>query len=369
MRIDRLTLRHVGLALKEPFVTSWGAVRTRHSVVIEMLDQDGGTGFGEAVAFDQPWYTEETVCTAWHIIRDVVAPLIADADLADPEALSRQLAPIRGNPMAKAGVESAFWDLFAKRRGQTLTAALGGTDHPVPVGVAVGLNQPAEMVREIAQYLEQGYQRIKVKIKPGSDHAILSEIRRCFPAVGLVADANGAYAGRAISELIALDQYGLLMLEQPLAADDWMGHRDLHSAIATPICLDESITSYGNADLATTLGCCQFINVKWGRVGGLQEALRIRDLAVPRGVGLWCGGMLESGIGRAHSLALSSLEGFSGPGDVSAADRYWVSDIVHPAATVVNGCISIPDRPGIGYLIDREALNRATLDETVVTIR
>jgi len=361
MKISRVSLVQVALPLKEPFVTSWGTVKRRASIVVEVVDEEGLVGWGECVAFAGPWYTEETIETAWHVIRDFLAPLLWQKPIGTPEELSSRFSPVRGNLMAKAGVESAIQDLYAKRLERPLAQWLGGDLKPLPLGAAVAMNSVPAMLAEIDQRLAEGYRRIKLKIGPGKDLVYLEAVRDRFPDLELMADANGAYSRKDFSQLRAMDHLDLKMLEQPLAAGDWFGHRDLQNQIHTPICLDESIRTEDDLDLAIGLKSCQVINLKWGRVGGLYPALRMLKRCQQHGIAAWCGGMLESGIGRGHSLALSTVPGVLLPGDVSAANRYWEEDIVTPEATLIDGYLTIPNAPGIGYALNRKQLERVTV--------
>lgn len=362
MRIDRITLHHIRLKLKVPFVTSYGAYRDRDTLIVEMADEAGNVGWGECVAFATPWYTEETLDTAWLMMERFLMPAVFAEPVAHPADLSDRFRTVRRNPMAKAGLEQACWDLYSKRAGMPLHEALGGSRRQVEAGVAVGMQgSEDELLRRIDAYLAEGYRRIKVKIGPGRDADPLRAIRRRFPGVQLLADANSAYTLDDLPQLKALDEFGLLMIEQPLDADDLVDHALLQKALATPVCLDESIAGFGDARRALDLGSCRVINIKSGRVGGLAEARRIHDLCRDRGVPVWCGGMLESGIGRAHNIALATLPNFTIPGDLSASSRYWEKDIVEPEVTVKAGNIAVPDSPGIGFAVDREYLARVTV--------
>ncbi len=360
MKIHRVQLTHIELKLKAPFVTSWGALDYRGTVVIEVEDGEGETGWGESLAFAGPWYTEETIASSWHMLRDYLIPRLAGRSLKTPAEVTELLAPVRGNLMAKAGLESAIWDLYAKRCGRPLAEVLGGQIKPLTLGAAVSMKSVPLMLSEVEERLAEGYRRIKLKIGPGKDFGYLTAVRQAFPELSLMADANGAYSRQDFARLQTFDGLGLEMLEQPLAPGDWLGHRDLQAVLATSICLDESIRSPEDLDLALALHSARVVNLKWGRVGGLFPALTMIDHARDHGLRIWCGGLLESGIGRAHSLALSTVPGISVPGDVSAANRYWDRDIVMPEARLERGLLEIPNRPGIGYEVDREQLQRVT---------
>ncbi|HET9949163.1 MAG TPA: o-succinylbenzoate synthase [Longimicrobiales bacterium] len=368
VRVERATLREVPLELVAPFVSSRGRVERRRVVLLE-LRGGGLEGWGECVAQEDPSYWYETVETAWHVLADFVLPGLVGRTLASPEDALTHVAWMRGHPMARATVEMAAWDLLARAAGVSLREALGGTAASVPVGVSVGLQESDEALAEaVDHYLAAGYARVKVKIEPGRDVETLGRLRERFPDAVLMADANAAYTLEDAHRLRALDPLGLTMIEQPLAPDDLLGHARLQEQLETPVCLDESIASEQDARLALELGSCRVINLKPGRVGGLGPARRIHDLAGAAGIPLWCGGMLETGIGRAHNLALASLEGFTLPGDLSASRRYWARDIVEPEHEVVGGRMAVPAGPGIGVAVDAarvEALatRRATFGE------
>jgi O-succinylbenzoate synthase len=289
-------------------------------------------------------------------------PLLLGKELDHPSRLPELFMPVRRNPMAKAGLEMAAWDVYSKNAGVPLSRALGGARGEIESGVAVGLaSSRGELFSTIEQYAAEGYRRIKVKIKPGKDIGLIGEIRRVFPDLPLMADANSAYSLQDAGHLRKLDAFNLLMLEQPLDADDIVDHARLQENMGTPICLDESIITAQDARKALELGSCKVINIKIGRVGGLTEARRIHDLCAARGIPVWCGGMLESGVGRAHNIALASLDNFVLPGDISASARYWHRDVVYPEISVRDGKIRVPQKPGIGFEIDREYLASVTL--------
>ncbi|GGE25702.1 o-succinylbenzoate synthase [Marinithermofilum abyssi] len=355
--IRKVTLYQIRMPLRAPFVTSLATVTDRELILAEVTDQDGMTGFGECVAFDTPWYTEETVKTAWHVMEDILIPLLLEESLAHPTEAAGRFALVRRHFMAKAALEGAVWDLFAKRAGVSLARYVGGTRERIASGVAIGAQPTLEaMVEQVGRRVAEGYRRIKVKIKPGADGEILSAIRQAYPEVPLMADANSSYTLQDIERLKEWDDLDLLMIEQPLAADDIIDHARLQQAIRTPVCLDESITSAEDVRKAVQLGSCRIINVKLGRVGGWTEALRIHEWCREHGVDLWCGGMLESGIARAHNIALASLPGFTLPGDISASARYWEKDVIHPEVVVEEGMIRVPTEPGIGVDLDWEYL-------------
>jgi O-succinylbenzoate synthase len=361
MKIDRLTLRHLRMTLRTPFETSFGRIQTRDCILIEARAGDL-TGYGECVADADPGYSYETVQTAWHIIRDFLAPAILGREFGSPQELHERMSFVRGHPMAKAGLEMAMWDLLGKRDGRSLRAMLGGTQDRVAVGVSVGLQaSPEALVEVVGGYLAQGYRRIKIKIKPGRDTGDTLAVRRAYPDLMLQVDANSAYRLETAQALHFLDDLNLLLIEQPLAEDDLWDHSQLQKRLRTPICLDESILSARHARQALEMNACRVINIKAGRVGGLSEGLAIHNLCLARGVPVWCGGMLETGVGRASNLALASLPGFTLPGDISASDRYYLEDITQERFTLnPDSTIDVPDRPGLGVTLDMAALERAT---------
>ncbi|WP_217589507.1 o-succinylbenzoate synthase [Lentibacillus saliphilus] len=361
--IAHIQLRRMSMRLKHPFATSFGTIQDKDFFIIEAIDSAGRTGYGESVAFSSPWYTEETVETNLHMMQDFLIPLLKTNTLEHPDDISRLFAPIRRNNMAKAALEGAVWDLYAKQKGISLAAALGGTRSHVAVGVSIGI-QPSTnaLLAKIDQYVQAGYKRIKLKIKPGQDIEILTTVRNAFPNIMLMADANSAYTLEDTHHLQQLDELDLLMIEQPLAHDDIIDHATLQTAITTPICLDESIQSLTDVEKAHQLGSCRIINVKSGRVGGLSESKRIHDYCQKHHIPVWCGGMLESGIGRAHNIALASLPQFTLPGDISGSARYWEKDIINPEIVVQDGYVTVPDGPGIGVSIDETALNTYTTE-------
>lgn len=365
MQLESVTLRHIRMNLKSPFSNSLETVTARDLIIVEVRDSEGEVGFGEGVAFTSPWYTEETLQTSWHMLRDFIIPKLKNQLIAHPSDVEGILSCIRRNPMAKSAIEGAIWDLYAKREGISLSRALGGSSQKIKAGVAVGASDPSVMLEEIHRRIDEGYERIKVKIKPSQDISILEAIRHSYPNLSLMADANSAYSLQDIDRLKALDPFHLLMIEQPLAADDIVDHAILQKEIETPVCLDESINSYDDARRALDLNSCKVINIKPGRVGGLSVSKRIHDLCSERGIPVWCGGMLESGIGRAHNIALSSLANFTIPGDVSASARYWEKDIIEPEVEVENGLITVSKEKGIGYEINWKELERVTVSKEV----
>jgi O-succinylbenzoate synthase len=327
------------------------------------VDADGVTGWGESVAEGTPFYSYETVQTAWHILRDFLIPSVLGKDIASIDDAIALGARVRGHRMAKAGLEAALWDAFAKAEGKSLSTLLGGTRKRIDVGVSIGIQpSPADLVRKVDGYLREGYRRIKIKIAPGSDLALVEAIRREHPTVPLQVDANSAYELSDIGIFRAMDPYGLLLIEQPLSCDDIYDHSKLQAELKTPICLDESIHSLADARAALELKSCRVINIKPGRVGGFTESKKIHDLCASMNIPVWHGGMLESGIGRAGNVALASLPNFTLPGDISASKRYYKEDIVDPAFEVAaDGTMAVPTGPGIGVNVVVDRLDRVTV--------
>ncbi|WP_458413576.1 o-succinylbenzoate synthase [Schinkia sp. CFF1] len=366
MQIKEVIMRHLKMKMKFDFTTSFGTIRDKEFILVEAKDENGVSGWGESVAFNAPWYNEETVKTNWHILEDFLIPNILHKDVQHPDEISTLFGGIRKNNMAKAALEGAAWDLYAKQSGQSLSVALGGQRKEIEVGISIGLQKNvADLLKLIDKAINDGYKRIKIKIKPDKDVDLVREVRKHFPNVPLMADANSAYSLDDIERLKALDEYGLMMIEQPLGYDDIVDHATLQREMNTPICLDESILSFEDARKAIELGSCKIINIKIGRVGGLTEAKRIHDLCLEKGIQVWCGGMLEAGVGRAHNVALTTLANFTLPGDTAASSRYWEKDIIVPEVTVHGGMITVPDEPGIGYEVDIEAVSEFTVFEKV----
>lgn len=362
MRIARIELRHVKLVLVAPFVTSMG-VETDEEHIIVRVDADGVTGWGESVAEGTPFYSYETTETAWHILRDFLIPAVLGQDLSSVAEAIALWARVRGHMMAKAGLESALWDAFAKAQGVSLSRLLGGTRERIDVGVSIGIQpSPADLVKKVTGYLEEGYQRIKIKIAPGSDLEYVRAVRREYPDILFQVDANSAYELGDVDIFRAMDGYGLLLIEQPLSHDDIYDHSKLQRELKTPICLDESIHSVADARAALELKSCRVINIKPGRVGGFTESRRIHDLCASQQIPVWHGGMLESGIGRAGNVALASLPNFTLPGDISASKRYYRQDIVEPAFEVArDGTMAVPTGPGIGVEVVPDRLEKVTV--------
>jgi o-succinylbenzoate synthase len=361
IKIDGVEVRLIRLPLIEPFETSFGKIDSR-LIFLVSLEAEGLRGWGEVVAEQDPLYSYETVQTALHVIRDFLGPALLTGSIESIEDLAKRLAPFRGHNMAKAGLELAFMDLLAQVEGQSLSELIGGERKRVDVGVSLGI-QPviSRLLERVEKYLKLGYQRIKLKIKPGWDLDVVDEVRRKYPQILLSVDANAAYTFGDVDHLKMLDDFNLLMIEQPLEYDDLMDHARLQELMKTRLCLDESIVGHRQARLALELDSCRIINIKIGRVGGYSQALGIHDLCVERDVPVWCGGMLESGIGRAHNIALASLKGFTLPGDISASSRYFDRDVIYPEVTVApDGTVAVPDGVGLGFEVDLDFIKHLT---------
>lgn len=359
--IDAVVVRVVRLPLKEPFPTAFGTIGERDQIIVEV--QGGGlSGWGEAAVLPFPFYNHETAETALHLMRSFLIPLFFKARPSTPSEVAAAFEVVAGNRIARAGIEMAYWDWYARAQSKPLYSLLGGERREISVGVAVPLvGDQTAVLERITRFLEEGYQRIKIKVAPGHDVDVVGAIMKRFGALSLMVDANSAYDRTTVDRLIELDRCGLMMIEQPLRRDDLLEHAALQARLKTPICLDESIEHVHAAAAAFDLGSCRIINIKPGRVGGLTEAVRIHDLAVARGYGVWCGGLLETGVGRAANLALASLSGFRYPGDISASTRYFHEDIVDPDIVLTGrGTIEIPAGAGSGYTINRERLERYT---------
>ena len=372
LKLKTLELVEIGLPLKAPFETSFGTTHQRRILILRVIDADGAVGYGECTAPEAPFFNHEFIETAWIVIAKFIAPMVANGKVHCASDVSRALAPIRGNRMAIGGVEAAVWDLEAKLAGQPLWRHLGGTRSEINSGVSIGLQSSIEiLLQKVRHEVASGYQRIKLKIKPGQDIELVKAVRSEFPEILLSVDANSAYRlERDVELLKKLDEFDLLMIEQPLAAGDLVDHAKLQREIKTRICLDESITCLADAKHAIELGSCGIINIKLGRVGGHAEAKAIQEYAMQHEIPVWCGGMLESGIGRAHNIAMSTLPGFTLPGDVSASARYWNEDIIDPPVVVnSSGVINVPEGPGIGYSV-KEAMiaSLATRNESISLI-
>ncbi len=361
MKIESIELRQITLPLKGAFTTSFGTETNRPCIIVT-LHGEGLDGYGECVAGDGPWYSYETIGTAWHVMSEFLIPLLLGASLDDPTDVWGRFAAVRGHNMAKAGLEMACWDLAAKARGVSLAHLLGGERDRVAVGVSVGIQpSPDALLETVDGYLAEGYRRIKLKIAPGSDRAFVEAVRAAHPQLMVQVDANSAYTLADTALFYELDALNLLLIEQPLSHDDIVDHATLQRELRTPICLDESIHSPDDARHALDLGSCRVINIKPGRVGGHLQSRGIHDLCHERNIPVWCGGMLETNIGRAHNVALATLPGFTLPGDISASARYYAHDVAAPDFTLNDdSTLSVPDGPGIGVTPDPDALAAAT---------
>jgi o-succinylbenzoate synthase len=354
--IDEIRLHLLHMPLVRFFETSFGRTTERRIIVVEVV-QDGVSGWGEVTAGEHPFFNEEWTVSAWEIIKEYVGPRLLGKQLdsaADVAALS---AGVRGHNMARGGVETAVWELEARLRNEPLWKRIGGGSRErIPCGVSIGIqNTIDDLLERIDTELQAGYQRIKLKIKPGWDIDVLRAVRARFPNVQLTADANSAYTLADTEHLKQVDEFGLVYLEQPLSHDDIIDHATLQQSLQTPLCLDECIRSPRHAEQAIAMRAGGVINIKLGRVGGFASAIRIHNAARDAGIPVWCGGMLEAGIGRAHNIAMASLENFLLPGDVSASKRYWQRDTIVPEVTVdQEGCIALPQGPGIGFEVDQD---------------
>ncbi len=365
MRLEAITLRQIRMPLVHFFETSFGRTTERDIILVEVRSE-GISGWGEVTAGEHPFYNEEWTGSAWTIVRDYVAPRVAGRAFSSPEEIAPLSDGIREHRMARGGLEAAVWDLAARQEGVPLWKRIGGgARREIPCGVSIGIqNSIEELLDTVAQELAAGYQRIKVKIKPGWDVDVIRKVRTRFPAIRLMADANSAYTLADAERLRCLDEFQLMMIEQPLSHDDIIDHAELQAQITTAICLDECIRSAHHLEQAIRLRAGRIVNLKLGRVGGFREARRVHDVAQAAGIPVWCGGMLEAGVGRAHNIALSTLPNFVLPGDVSASRRYWQRDIIHPAVEVTpRGTIEVRDQAGFGYELDHDYIRHITIRE------
>lgn len=362
MKIESIALYHISMPLVSPFETSFGRETNRQCVIVE-IHSEGLIGWGECVATRDPGYNYETTGTSMHILRDFIAPLLLGQDVKDALDFQYRVSGIRGHHLAKAGVEMAIWDLLGKREGKSLREMLGGVRDKVEVGVSIGIQESAQsLVRSAAEYVRQGYARVKIKIKPGRDVGDASAVRKEFPNLRLQVDANSAYSMDDAPRLKPLDELNLLLIEQPLFEDDIWDHHKFQEQFETPVCLDESIVSPRHARYAIEMKACKIINIKAGRLGGLSQAVMVHDLCERAGMPVWCGGMLETGVGRASNLALASLPNFVLPGDISASDRYYERDITNERFVLnSDSTIDVPGGVGLGVTIDEGALSDFSL--------
>jgi O-succinylbenzoate synthase len=362
MKIDAIFLRELNLPLVRPFQTSFGTTKDRRVVLAE-VHSEGLIGWGECTAGEHPHFSEESVDSCWNVIVDELGPMLAASEPENGGQCPKIFSLVRGNRMAKATLENAIWDLEAQRQGISLSQLLGGVRETIPCGVSIGIQSSIpELLDVIEREVSAGYQRIKLKCKPGWDVEVFERVRAKFPEITLSCDANSAYRMRDFDHLATFDEFNLLMVEQPLWYDDFYFHSMLQKRLETAICLDESIRNRRDALAAIEMESCRIINIKLGRVGGFSEAIAVHNAAYERGIPVWCGGMLESGIGRAHNIALSTLENYSLPGDVSASKRYWAEDIIEPEVTVsAAGEIAISGAPGRGFEVRTDLVERLTV--------
>jgi O-succinylbenzoate synthase len=363
MRIERIDLKVVRLPLVRVFETS-SSRKDQITHILVRIEADGVVGWGECASPSDPYYCPETVESCWHILKDFLAPAVIGREWGSIEELVANYRLVKGNAFARAGLEMACWDALAKHQGKPLSELLGGTRAEIVSGVSLSIERdPGRLNVLIEQYVGEGYRRIKLKIGPGQDVEVVRRVRERFPEIPLQVDANSAYTLDDIATLKQLDEFNLLLIEQPLAHDDIIDHARLQAALKTPVCLDESIHSAEDARKALDLNACRVINIKVSRVGGLREAKRVHDVCLARGVPVWCGGMHEFGIGRAANVAIASLPGFTLPGDVSGSDKYYREDLVEPPILATEGTIAVPHLPGLGIEPVEERIARQTLRE------
>lgn len=362
MRIDAVVLREIRMPLLEPFVTSFGATRDRRVLLVE-VHAEGLVGWGECVAGEHPYFSAESIDTAWLVMLQELAQALAASSVEHGGDCPKLFKRVRGNRMAKAALENAIWDVEAQLEDAPLNELLGGTQKQIACGVSIGIQPTLEQeMAKIERDVQAGYQRIKLKIQKGWDIQVLEAVRERWPYIMLSVDANSAYRMADFDHLIEFDNFGLLMIEQPLWADDFYYHSMLQRRLQTSICLDESIRNRRDALASIEMESCRIINIKNGRVGGFSEAIAVHNVAMERGIPVWCGGMLETGIGRAHNIALASLPGFTLPGDVSASARYWAEDIIEPEVTVsAKGEIAVPTTAGRGFAVKTELIEKLTV--------
>ena len=368
MLISSIELREIRLPLIHFFETSFGRTTERRIILVRVIDSDGAQGWGECTAGEEPFYSDEWTESAWSTLESFLSRMVLNRQIEEAASVFPLMKSVRGHRMAKAALENACWDLEAKKIGVPLWKHLGGVQAEIPSGVSIGIqDSPEILIEKIRKEVDAGYQRIKIKIKPGWDLKIVELVRKEFPTIRLTGDANSAYTLADAPLFRELDAFDLMMIEQPLAHDDIIDHAELQRQIKTSICLDESIHSASDATHAIKMGSCRIINVKLGRVGGHAEAKKIEQVTRSSGVPIWCGGMLESGIGRAHNIAMSTLAGFTLPGDVSASARYWEQDIIEPPVTVSRqGTIQVPTGPGIGFELNLPRLESLTVRKRTI---
>lgn len=367
MKLEKITFYPLKMPLVSHFETSFGRIYERECVLVK-IESEGLSGWGECAADRDPGYSYETTGTVLHILKEFVLPLLAGQDVTDAADFQRRVAKIRGHHLAKAGVEMALWDLLGKRQGKSLRELFGGVKEQVEVGVSIGLQDTtADLLEVVEKYVAEGYRRVKLKIKPGRDVSEAAAARRAYPALKLQVDANSAYSLDTAAALRPLDDLNLLLIEQPLFEDDIWDHRLFQKQLKTPVCLDESVISPRHARYAIEMEACRIINIKPGRVGGLSQALEIHEMCRAIDMPVWCGGMLETNIGRASNLALASLPGFTLPGDISASARYYRQDVTHETFTLnPNSTITVPAGPGLGVTVDEARVKEFAFGEIVI---
>ncbi|MEH6937961.1 o-succinylbenzoate synthase [Bacillus sp. JJ664] len=363
MLIQQVELFLIEQQLRIPFKTSYGLYEDRETIIVKLTDESGTVGYGEVVAFSEPWYTAETIQTSLHILQDFLIPTILNKVFTHPSEVAETLNIFKGNPMAKAGIEGAYWDLFSKINNISLAKALGGINEEIPVGVVVSMNESEVMLQQIERFQKEGYERFKIKVSKQNDYEVISKIRNKFPTISLMIDANSDYTLNDIEHLKSLDQFKLLMIEQPFGDRDFLEHAILQKEIETPICLDESIYSLEDVEIAFALQACKIITIKPGRVGGLTDSLKIHDYCVEKNIPVWVGGMIETGISRIQNVALASLAGFTIPGDISASSRHWEQDIIIPEVRLENGKVKVPNGIGLGITVDEERIKKLSKKE------
>ncbi|MFC4735232.1 o-succinylbenzoate synthase [Bacillus daqingensis] len=362
MKIKEVIIRELVMKLKHPFTTSVGTETEKAFLLAEVRTDKGVSGWGEGVSIAEPIYNEETISTNWAVLREQLLPTLFQTTIRHPDDAARAFQYVRRNYNAKALLDGAIWDAYAKEAEKPLYEVLGGEKRPVDVGISIGIKPSmGDVLDTITKAVEEGYKRIKVKVKPGWDIELLKLIREQFPDISLMADANCAYALADIDHLRRFDDFQLMMIEQPLAEDDIIDHARLQRELHTPICLDESLHSDEDVRKALELDSCRIVNMKIGRVGGLSEARRIHTRCKQADVPLWCGGMLEAGIGRAHNVALTTLPGFTLPGDTAPSSHYWEQDIIQPEVKMFAGQIMLPEEPGIGFEPDMDRIHALTV--------
>lgn len=362
MEIAAIHAREISMQLVAPFETSFGVTHNRRILLLELHAKDGSSGWGEVTAGEGPFYNSETTDTAWIVLRNFLVPMLLGKTIDSPEAALRAMEPVRGHEMAKAALETAVWDLLARQQFVSLAHRLGGTRAEIASGVSLGIHKDiGELLDKIDREVATGYRRVKLKIKPGQDTPVVSAVRKRFPDIQLTVDANSSYRLSDLPLLQQLDAFNLTYIEQPLEWNEIYQHAELQRQLKTAICLDECIHNLRDAEAAIELGACKVINIKLGRVSGHTEARKIQAYCRERDVPVWCGGMLESGVGRAHNIAMSSLPGFVLPGDVSASNRYWQEDIILPPVEVSReGTIAVPTSPGIGFEVNKSRIEKLT---------